>query len=88
MKLICDGSLGGRTACLRQDYADAWGERGMPLFDQEELDDLVLTAHLSGMQTALHTISSRAPEIHEANIRDIRDAGMACLTVDEYLSGL
>ena len=32
--------------------------------------------------------SSRAPEIHEANIRDIRDAGMTCLTVDEYLSGL
>ena len=59
MKLICDGSLGGRTACLKQDYADAWGERGMALFDQEELEDLVLTAHLSGMQTALHAIGDR-----------------------------
>lgn len=32
--------------------------------------------------------SSRTAEIHQSNIRDIRDAGMACLTVDEYLSGL
>lgn len=32
--------------------------------------------------------SSRTPEIHAANIQDIRDAGMACMTVDEYLAGL
>jgi nicotinamidase-related amidase len=32
--------------------------------------------------------SSRTAEIHEANIRDIRDAGMACLTVDEFLRGI
>jgi len=32
--------------------------------------------------------SSRTREIHEANIRDIRDAGMACVTVEEYLHAL
>ena len=32
--------------------------------------------------------SSRTTEIHQANIRDIRDAGMDCATVDEYLRGL
>jgi nicotinamidase-related amidase len=32
--------------------------------------------------------SSRTDEIHQANIRDIRDAGMACVTVDEYLVGI
>lgn len=32
--------------------------------------------------------SSRTPEIHAANIRDIRDAGMTCVSVDEYLHGL
>jgi nicotinamidase-related amidase len=32
--------------------------------------------------------SSRTQEIHQANIRDIRDAGMACVTVDEYLAGI
>lgn len=29
--------------------------------------------------------SSRTPEIHQANIRDIRDVGITCLTVAEYL---
>jgi nicotinamidase-related amidase len=32
--------------------------------------------------------SSRTDEIHQANIRDIRDVGMACVTVDEYLAGI
>ena len=32
--------------------------------------------------------SSRTAEIHTANIRDIRDAGMACATVDEHLREL
>jgi len=30
--------------------------------------------------------SSRTDGIHQANIRDIRDAGMACVTVDDYLA--
>ncbi|NLW81417.1 MAG: cysteine hydrolase [Desulfovibrionales bacterium] len=30
--------------------------------------------------------SSRTPEIHLANIQDIRDVGIACMTVDEFLS--
>ncbi len=29
--------------------------------------------------------SSRTPDIHQANIRDISDVGIACLTVDAYL---
>jgi len=29
--------------------------------------------------------SSRTPQIHQANIQDIRDAGMTCITVEEYL---
>ncbi len=31
--------------------------------------------------------SSRTQDIHQANIRDIRDVGMTCMTVDEYLRG-
>lgn len=60
LKLLCDGSLGGRTAFLRDDYNDAPGERGMALFEQEELDDLILTAHLAGMQVAVHAIGDGA----------------------------
>lgn len=32
--------------------------------------------------------SSRSAEIHQANIRDIRDVGIACLTVAEFLQGM
>ncbi len=31
--------------------------------------------------------SSRTADIHQANIRDILDAGMTCMTVNEYLRG-
>ena len=60
LKLLSDGSLGGRTAFLREDYADSPGERGTALFEQGELDDLILTAHLSGMQVAVHAIGDGA----------------------------
>jgi nicotinamidase-related amidase len=29
--------------------------------------------------------SSRTPEIHQANIQDIRDVGISCLTTDQFL---
>ena len=60
LKLLCDGSLGGRTAFLREDYADAPGERGVAMFEQGELDELILAAHLSGMQVAAHAIGDGA----------------------------
>lgn len=63
LKLLCDGSLGGRTAFLRSDYADAAGERGVALFEPEELNDLVLTAHLAGMQVAVHAIGDGALDL-------------------------
>jgi predicted amidohydrolase YtcJ len=58
-KLICDGSLGGRTAFLRQDYADEAG-RGAPIYMQEELNELVELSHSSGMQIAMHAIGDAA----------------------------
>ena len=60
LKLLCDGSLGGRTAFLREDYADAPGERGVALFDQADLDSLILIAHAAGMQIATHAIGDGA----------------------------
>ena len=63
LKLLCDGSLGGRTAFLKDDYTDAAGERGLALFDRDELNDLVLTAHLAGMQIAIHAIGDGALEM-------------------------
>jgi predicted amidohydrolase YtcJ len=63
LKLLCDGSLGGRTAFLRSDYADAPGTRGVALYGQEELNGLVALAHSSGMQVVTHAIGDGALEM-------------------------
>jgi predicted amidohydrolase YtcJ len=63
LKLICDGSLGGRTAFLLQDYADKPGDRGIAMFDQERLNEMIFIAHSSGMQVAAHAIGDGALEM-------------------------
>ena len=56
LKLLCDGSLGARTAYLCEPYADDPSTRGIAVYTQEELDELVRIAHTAGMQTAIHCI--------------------------------
>lgn len=56
LKLLGDGSLGARTAFLSQGYADAPEERGIPIFTQEEFDEMITLAHKNGMQIAIHAI--------------------------------
>ena len=63
LKLLLDGSLGANTAYLQEEYADAPGEKGMPLYTQEELDHMVLTAHREGMQIAMHAIGDGAVQM-------------------------
>ncbi|MDR1731368.1 MAG: amidohydrolase [Synergistaceae bacterium] len=60
VKLLTDGSLGGRTAFLRRDYEDTPGKRGMPLYDPHKLNEMVRIAHSSGMQVAAHAIGDGA----------------------------
>ena len=59
LKLLADGSLGARTAYLTEPYADAPETSGLPVFSQSELDNLVISAHVSGMQVALHAIGDK-----------------------------
>ncbi|MBR6527499.1 MAG: amidohydrolase [Lachnospiraceae bacterium] len=63
LKLLLDGSLGANTAYLQEEYADAPGEKGMPLYTQEELDHMVLIAHQEGMQIAMHAIGDGAVQM-------------------------
>ncbi len=58
MKLLLDGSLGGRTAWMREPYRDDPATRGIPLFTAEELEPLVKLAHDNGMQIAAHAIGN------------------------------
>ncbi|AOY75967.1 amidohydrolase [Clostridium formicaceticum] len=59
LKLRADGSLGARTAYLREPYADAPWTSGLPVFMQEELDALIIAAHNGDMQTAVHCIGDK-----------------------------
>lgn len=61
IKLIADGSLGGRTAWLLDDYSDEPGQRGLQIYkDEEEFFTLVETAHLHHMPVAVHCIGDAA----------------------------
>lgn len=60
LKLLTDGSLGGRTAYISIPYHDAPDRRGIPVFTQEELDELTLTAHTHHMQLVCHGIGDSA----------------------------
>ncbi len=56
LKMLGDGSLGARTAFLRDGYADAPDEHGLALFTQDEMDAMISLARKNGMQCAVHVI--------------------------------
>ena len=60
IKLFSDGSLGARTAALEASYEDDPSNRGVTVYRQEELDELVGDAQLAGFQVAIHAIGDRA----------------------------
>ena len=62
LKLIGDGSLGSRTALLRQPYADAPETCGIATYSQENLDELIEIAHKNNMQVAIHAIGDGAAD--------------------------
>ena len=56
LKLLGDGSLGGRTAYLSRPYADAPDTRGFSLLSKAQLGALISYANAHGMQIAVHAI--------------------------------
>lgn len=62
-KIISDGSLGGRTACMRAPYADDPTTCGILCYTSEELDKMVLQAHERNMPVAVHAIGDKAMEL-------------------------
>ncbi len=56
LKILGDGALGPRTAYLSRPYADAPETRGIPVFSQETLDEMIDYANSNGMQVAVHAI--------------------------------
>jgi predicted amidohydrolase YtcJ len=62
VKLYADGSLGARTAALREPYADDKSNTGMLRHTDEELAALVNRADALGYQVIVHAIGDRAVE--------------------------
>ncbi|MBQ2991087.1 MAG: amidohydrolase [Clostridia bacterium] len=62
LKLLTDGSLGARTAFLQSPYSDLPDTSGIPIYNQAELDAIILRAHSAGMQIAAHAIGDAAAE--------------------------
>lgn len=63
VKILADGSLGARTAALKQPYNDAANTKGMLLYLQKQLEKLVKKAHEANLQLAIHVIGDRAVEV-------------------------
>jgi predicted amidohydrolase YtcJ len=62
LKLFEDGTLGGRTAWMRQPYCDKSKTRGFPVMDGDLLDALIQKATDGNMQVAVHAIGDAGVE--------------------------
>ena len=77
LKLLADGSLGGRTAYMKEPYSDDPGNVGVSAFTQEELNELVHLADSHSMDVAIHGIGDQCIEmileaINESRIKTKR----------------
>lgn len=63
MKIFIDGSLGGHTALLSEDYSDSPGNRGVAVHDSTKLENLVKMARKYNENIAVHVIGDQAVEI-------------------------
>jgi predicted amidohydrolase YtcJ len=63
LKGFMDGSLGSRTAAMKDPYADDPGNSGIPRFSQEQLNAMALERARAGFQLGFHAIGDRAVEM-------------------------
>ena len=63
LKLFVDGSLGARTALMREPYADDPSTQGIECMSQETLDEFVRIATEHKMQVITHAIGDKAIEM-------------------------
>ena len=61
VKLFEDGSLGGRTAAMKEEYCDA-DTTGVLIYNQASLDNITKLAHNAGFQITIHAIGDNAAE--------------------------
>ena len=60
LKGFMDGSLGSRTAALKEPYSDDPGNTGLPQYSQIELDRMAVVRAIVGFQLGFHAIGDKA----------------------------
>ncbi len=60
LKMFADGSIGGRTAALNEDYEDDPGNKGLLLLSQEKMQEVIQDAEDRDFQLITHAIGDRA----------------------------
>jgi len=75
VKLWADGTLGARTAALCEDYTDKPGQRGMYLYEDDELKELLGIAQKNDMQACVHSIGDGSLEQVINCFEKIRSSG-------------
>ena len=69
-KLFTDGSLGSRSAALKEPYSDDRNNKGFVICTQDELNEKVLTAYKKGLQPAIHAIGDAALDMTLSSIEN------------------
>ena len=95
VKLFQDGSLGGRTAAMKEAYCDI-ATTGVLIYNQASLDNITKLAHNAGFQLTIHAIGDNACEtvlnsyekiITSSENKDLRLTIVHCqFTNDELLN--
>jgi predicted amidohydrolase YtcJ len=80
VKLFADGSLGSRTAALKEPYADDPNSKGLLLNSSKKLCQLVLKAHKAGFQVGVHAIGDRGIE----NVLDAYEEALKHFPRDDH----
>ncbi|MCI1208896.1 MAG: amidohydrolase [Treponema sp.] len=73
VKLLTDGSFSEWSACLKEDYSDRKGCRGIPIYTDEKLLELMGDAYEEGDDLAVHAIGDAAVEQFLQTVRKIYD---------------
>lgn len=77
LKAYMDGSLGSRTAALREPYSDDAGNKGLAQWDQSKLNQMAQERAAAGFQLGFHAIGDRAADMalnaFEASERYLRE---------------
>ncbi|MGC9088808.1 MAG: amidohydrolase [Caldisericia bacterium] len=63
LKIFMDGSLGSKTAYMKEGFMDEKNNFGINYFDEKELDEIVDKANKNGIYVWIHAIGDKANEI-------------------------